>query len=68
MARKNDVEEAICYHEWNLARLINERNAALKRREAGEYITDYYLERTEATIKSVEETIHNYRTIGRAYK
>ena len=68
MAKKNDVEEAIRYHEWNLARLFNERNAALKRREAGEYISDYYLERTEATIKSVEETIHNYRTIGRAYK
>lgn len=69
MAKKDKItaESSIRYHEANLARLIQERNAAQTRKDNGEYISDYYLDRKDRAIADIENIIHSWRTKGRGY-
>jgi len=64
---KKTIEESISYHEANLARLIQQRNAARESAANGEYISESYLDKTDRTIADIENIIHNWRTKGRGY-
>ena len=67
MLDKKVIEDSLRYHEWNLARLINERSEMLDKIKVGK-ASKVDLDRIENAIKQVKEIVHNYKTLGRAYK
>lgn len=64
---RKEIDDSIRYHEANLVRLIEDRNAALEKAANGEYISQYYLDKIDRSIANIENTIHNWRTKGRGY-
>lgn len=68
MLDKKVIEDSIKYHEWNLARMITEQNKLIEKVKAGDIGSKMEYEQLGHSIKWVKEIIHNYKTIGRAYK